>query len=249
MSQKTPPAIRKTYKYNATDWTTLKEDIDAGTKIVTDKFEQGDDVEELWTTFKTKLQDAIDKNIPTTQQQRRTSLPWLDYNIKKMLKRKQRLLNKARQTNNWTQYRQYQKHCRRTCRQAEWEYVNKKINEGLQNNTTRPFWSWIKAKKQENIGVAPLREGNTLHTDSKNKARLLLQQFKSVFTTQTTNTLPQLPPTAHPTISQINITTAGIAKLLHDLNPYKATGPDNIPNRILKDCADQIAPALTAVYQ
>ena len=56
-------------------------------------------------------------------------------------------------------------------------YINNKINEGLQNNTTRPFWSWIKAKKQDHVGVAPLKAGNTLHTDSNTKAKLLLQQF------------------------------------------------------------------------
>jgi hypothetical protein len=37
----------------------------------------------------------------------------------------------------------------------------------------------------------------------------------------------------------------GVDKLLQDINPSKASGPDEIPNRILKECASQIAPSLT----
>lgn len=48
---------------------------------------------------------------------------------------------------------------------------------------------------------------------------------------------------------QIYISTAGVAKLLRDLKPFKAPGPDCIPNTVLKTCADSIAPALTMIYQ
>jgi hypothetical protein len=36
--------------------------------------------------------------------------------------------------------------------------------------------------------------------------------------------------------------------LLKNINPSKASGPDNIPNRILKECAKQLAPGLTSIY-
>ena len=100
-----------------------------------------------------------------------------------------------------------------------------------------------KLKKKDHVWVEPLKAGNTLHTNSNTKAKLLLQQFKSVFTKQTSSTLPHLPPTYHPQITQIKITTPGVAKLLHELNPHKAMGPDGIPNTVLKNCANQIAPA------
>ena len=38
-------------------------------------------------------------------------------------------------------------------------------------------------------------------------------------------------------------------KLLKDLNPHKAQGPDAIPSRFLKEFAEEIAPARTLVYQ
>ena len=38
-------------------------------------------------------------------------------------------------------------------------------------------------------------------------------------------------------------------KLLSNVNPRKASGPDNIPNRLLRDCATNIAPYATTIYQ
>ena len=47
----------------------------------------------------------------------------------------------------------------------------------------------------------------------------------------------------------IIITTEGVAKLLHDLNPNKATGPDEVPAKILQVAANELAPALSLIFQ
>ena len=43
------------------------------------------------------------------------------------------------------------------------------------------------------------------------------------------------------------IQTEGVRKLLQELDPHKATGPDNIPANLLKLTAPQIAPILVLV--
>ena len=47
----------------------------------------------------------------------------------------------------------------------------------------------------------------------------------------------------------IQITVKGVEKLLIELKPNKAQGPDNIPARILKEMASTIAPILTIIFQ
>jgi hypothetical protein len=47
----------------------------------------------------------------------------------------------------------------------------------------------------------------------------------------------------------IHISTQGVEKLLKDIKPNKAQGPDNIPARILKEMATTIAPILTTIFQ
>lgn len=41
----------------------------------------------------------------------------------------------------------------------------------------------------------------------------------------------------------------GIQKLLKDLKPHKASGPDSIPARLLKTAADELAPGLAHLFQ
>ena len=56
------------------------------------------------------------------------------------------------------------------------------------------------------------------------------------------------PSIKHQTMKPFNITTNGITKLLKNLNPYKAQGPDNLSPRILKELADEISPLLQLIY-
>jgi hypothetical protein len=46
----------------------------------------------------------------------------------------------------------------------------------------------------------------------------------------------------------IIITENGINKLLQNINIHKASGPDNIHGRILKECTTQIVPIVTTLF-
>ena len=48
---------------------------------------------------------------------------------------------------------------------------------------------------------------------------------------------------------EITVTEEGVLKLLQSLNTNKASGPDGIPNRLLKILAKQISPSLTKLFQ
>lgn len=47
----------------------------------------------------------------------------------------------------------------------------------------------------------------------------------------------------------IKVTAEGVLKLLQKLNPNKATGPDMLPARIMKELAAEISPLLAIIYQ
>jgi hypothetical protein len=53
----------------------------------------------------------------------------------------------------------------------------------------------------------------------------------------------------HPDIPPLTITAPGIRKLLDNINPHKASGPDNISGRILKDLQNFTVPILTIIFQ
>jgi hypothetical protein len=103
------------------------------------------------------------------------SIPWINHKVKRSLKRKHRLYRQAKKTNNWSNYKYDQKECRQNIRRAEYQYINKNIMEGLQNNNSKPFWKYIKSKKQDSIGVAPLKDHGKLFNDAKDKADFLVK--------------------------------------------------------------------------
>jgi hypothetical protein len=57
-------------------------------------------------------------------------------------------------------------------------------------------------------------EEGQLVADTKQKANILNEQFQSVFTTESTDNIPNKGVSPHPVIPSITITTPGIQKLL-----------------------------------
>ena len=212
-------------------------------------YDKGKNIHELWETFKTELHKHLDDCIPSRNIRSKNSTPWIRHKERKLLKKKNRLYKQAKKTKKWSNYRHFQKECKRALRRAEWDYINTNILEGLNNNNTKPFWKYVKSKKQDSFGIAPLKSGSIMISDSKGKADILIKQFQSVFTKDPPGELPNTTKTAKQNIPPINITTEGVCKLLSKVNPSKASGPDNIPNRILKDCAHQLAPSLATIFQ
>ena len=86
--------------------------------------------------------------------------------------------------------------------------------------------------------------------DNKSKAEALNKQFQSVFTDENMSTLPQMGTSKTQDISSIQIQEKGIAKLLCKLNINKASGPDTISCRILREAAaDEITPYLKFIFE
>jgi hypothetical protein len=52
-----------------------------------------------------------------------------------------------------------------------------------------------------------------------------------------------------PAMPDIQITENGVVKLLHNLNPYKAAGPDNITPRVLKELSSEVSSILTFIFR
>jgi hypothetical protein len=78
------------------------------------------------------------------------------------------------------------------------------------------------------------------------KAQALNRQYESVFTKEDLTTIPEVDSgMLIPDMLNIQFSVDGTAKLLQRLNPSKANGPDKIPTRVLKECADVIALYLT----
>ena len=240
---------RKSFVFSKANWEQLKINITELSAEIVRLYRSGSSVQHLWDIFKKDLMIAINANIPTKLKTSKRSVPWITRDVKRTLRRKARLFKKAKKTNKWSTYRKCQRECKQKLRKAEWQHINKVINEGLQNNNTKPFWNYAKSKREDNIGIAPLKSKGQLISDPKGRAEILVDQFVSVFTKDVGRDLPDVSNQVENDIPQLSIGEEGVFKLLHNIKVDKAAGPDELPSRVLQECASEITPAVTAIFQ
>ena len=147
-------------------------------------------------------------------------------------------------------------------RRSYWAYVESIITPDETSNEytgMKKFWSFIKHKKSDNIGISPLKVGGKLASSAFDKATALNEQFQSVFSKKRPLTLKQsaekvlmnnnLDKCPYSTISTIKINTDGVIKLLQKLKPNKAAGPDKMKPFVMRETAENIAPGLAAIFR
>ena len=133
-------------------------------------------------------------------------------------------------------------------RKLETDYINSKIEQGLKENNQKPFWRYVKSRRQDSSGIAPLKNGPFLESDSIGKAKILLKQFCSVFTQDSSSPQLDIPGNPFPEADPLRIDQNGIEKLLLNQNASKAAGTVKLPCQVLKHCASHIAPILTIIF-
>jgi hypothetical protein len=123
------------------------------------------------------------------------------------------------------------------------------IGASLHSENTKPFWNFVKTKRQEVFGISVLEAAGRTISSAREKAEALNEQYCSVFTKEDLSNVPDIGDGSAPDLPSITITTPGVEKLLRDLKVNKASGPDNIPARVLKECSTAIAPILQKIFQ
>ena len=120
--------------------------------------------------------------------------------------------------------------------------------ETRKSTMTKRFWTYIRSKRQDNVGVAPLEINDDGVSDSREKANLLSNYFKSVFTKEDLQNMTPEATTAYADIPPIHFSTAGITNLLQKVDCKKANRPHEIPCYILKEAAAELAPFLQFLF-
>ena len=142
---------------------------------------------------------------------------------------------------------------------------------GLNDETgNHPFcrkklFSYLKSSRADAQGIAVLMKGDTVCTGNVDQANLLNSQFHSVFSIRSPLNLAKLchSKLLNGTASLISLlpksktckypsmpdTTAGVAKLLSNLNVSKAAGPDSVRPLVLKELCQVITPVITIIFQ
>ena len=247
--QRKPRVERLVYDFAKPDWSSLKVLLSNSRWDLC--FVSGN-IDETLSNWCCMFLSAVDKYIPKHCIKRTHNHPWIDKELLKLIKRKdiqRRKLKKFPSKINLEKYKNLRRLTKQLIKQKKKQY-NINLTESLYENPRR-FWSAVKHSTENRKDVNFLKTENSYTTDNVEIANILNTFFHSVFNPKDSEsfTTPPLPLTSTTAeLSSIQLTEIEVVGVLRNLNSRKACGPDNIPNRLLIELADVIAPSLCDVF-
>ena len=217
------------------------------------------DPNSMWDKWLNLLTSVIDKQAPIKKKRlgRRKS-PWITAELFHKMRLRDNLKKRFDMTRDdklWGQYKKARNDCNNSIRWAKRHYFTTSFDAAQKD--PKKNWQLINdltARKQRNeCNIKKIVcDGKDVTKDSE-----ISDAFNTYFTSigaelasniRTTNldAISYIPPTDKVfTFSKINVDT--VNNLLN-INANKATGPDNIPGRLLKIASDILSPSLTEIF-
>ena len=183
--------------------------------------------------------------------------PGMTSKVKQLFQTTRRLHKRAQRTSkpsDINKHRDKRREAKQAWKEAENKYyqnIESKLDRS--NNNSRNYWQIIKSivctRKTEAIPC--IIDGNTIATSNLEKAEILNTFFAAQSTMPPAPHVHQLPPFQYLTnnpIHSVQTSPHEVFKILTHLNINKASGPDLISNRILKECATSLSEPLADLF-
>ena len=178
----------KIYKWDKADWDRIKEESTTFAERFCSEAVNWDSNTQ-WKHIEDHMKNVL-RHVPHKMSKQRVDQPWLTPDLKRRCKKKHRLYNKWKKAKTKDTscrqareaYKKYQQETNHLLQKARYQYINRILDEGLKEDSTKPFWNYIRHQCTEDTGVAPLKQNGQVYSDPRKKANILAEQFKSVFT-------------------------------------------------------------------
>ena len=248
---KKKPVKRQISLWNKVDEVALRKDVHDFTAVVLEKFSNSKDINEIWDFVKEGLDKIVKKHVPSKLTSSRNHQPWINSNVKRLIRKRNRWFKKAKNSDSdkvWDIYKAIKKETQKSCRQTHDQYLNDLFTG---DKTNKKLWGYIKSKRQENCGIGDIESRDGVQArDPAEKANIIHEQFDSVFS----NPIPKIMhifdnKSRLPNIHRIIINRSGLLKLLLNINVHKADGPDGVPGKLLKICANELVDIYKLIFQ
>ena len=129
------------------------------------------------------------------------------------------------------------------------DQIQQLFHKILSINITKKINRYINGQKKDTQCIPPLksRNGNGVVDSELEQADEFNGQFTDVFNKNEHSKVP-LPNRSAPFMNDIVVSAVGVTKLLKDLIPTKALGPDELHPRVLKELASELGPVFAHLF-
>jgi hypothetical protein len=207
--------------------------------------------EDYWNIFLSHMYNAIQLYVPVkirAIQMPRNSKKYPRI-LQQMLNRKAVLWKRWRTTKNVNHKKAYDAYTTKCINAIN---VHQCILETklVESNDLGKFYRFVNNKLNGKLPTAPLKDAaDNLISDSKEQANIFNKYFATVFTADDGKAPPMAPridPHSH--ISNIDFAPDKILRVLLQLKPSSSSGPDELPNILLKKIAHSVCNPLAFLF-
>ena len=178
--------------------------------------------------------------------------PWFNSDLRKLKRNKDRTHRKAKNSQkpeDWANFCLLRNQYSGKLREAEYCYRNKLASslKDTQNINPKKWWhvcNQFLGKKNSNI-IPPMSDETKTYFSPTEKANAFNVAFLAFSKLNCDNIkLPDLIYKTDNRLDNVNVTEREVLDVLKSLDTSKATGPDGVSARMLKETSDSIAPSL-----
>ncbi len=194
--------------------------------------------------FMSELNRAINTYLPPKMIKKKhpTDRPWITNMIKLWISKRQSAFQQ--QGKNSKDFRFWRNKVQRAIQSAKSNYFHNKVADIDKVNPAK-WWKEIKKLSGQNVR----QEWYHQFLDNNMDIESIANKVNDFFVSLTDHFVPLSQPTPPLEIlEEFLVTEREVFKALASLQTSKAIGPDNIPNRILKEFALELAPVICNIY-
>uniref|UniRef100_A0A1A8ATP4 Reverse transcriptase domain-containing protein n=1 Tax=Nothobranchius furzeri TaxID=105023 RepID=A0A1A8ATP4_NOTFU len=212
--------------FECTDWNMFREAATYGDST---------DLEEYTSSVSSYISKCIDDvTVSKTIISRPNQKPWITAEVRTLL----RTRDSAFKAGDKVALSRARNELSRAIREAKRAHAQRIHKHFMDSGDTRRMWQGLQAITNYRT-TTPACDGDGSLPDALNNFYARFDRQNDVAARKS------IPP---PDDQVLCLTTAEVRKTLRRVNPRKAAGPDNIPGRVLKECAEQLADVLTDIF-
>ncbi|MCG8049353.1 MAG: reverse transcriptase domain-containing protein [Candidatus Thiodiazotropha endolucinida] len=237
---------RKVWYYDQGNYTSLR---NKASQINWDTL-QNPDIDVYAQNISNQILSLAQECIPTKKVRiKPTEPPWINCNIKRHIRKRKRAYKKAKRTNlmtDWKTFKTLRNNVVGIIRDSKKEFYDKIASKLLSASlNSKDWWKTLKSfiSPSFRTAIPPLEFNNKIYSEELDKANILNNFFQSQCVLNEDGAkLPNILPTAVKTeLRSIILTPHEVENILKLLPIGKASGPNDLNNRILRELSSELS--------
>ena len=238
------------YNFKQADFSALRSLITNSNRSLNTSLNQSTHMNEAWSIWSSTVTEHINQCIPRVPVKNSSKHLWMVGEVRHMHNCKNTAWAAAKQTNNvqmWNKVKCLRNKLKLMLRDKRNNFMSD-LALSLKNNAKR-CWTFCRLNTNSRQIPAVVSDGQNDVTDPADKAQMFIAYFHSVFSTPKTGiALPAVSVKSDNMLANIVLSEIDVINVLKGLDVNKSSGPDDIPQKVLRECADELTPSLTTLF-